>query len=155
MSRLFFFVVVLLLFSCSEEGKIADQMVEIPQAKWSYDQIPDFAFTVNNANKYHDFFLKLRIQKSYPYENLYLLSHIKTPGGKIIDQKINFTLADSEGKPLGRISGDYISYELPMFTKKMEGNGQYFIALEQNLRDSVVVGVESIGVKIKEGKPVF
>lgn len=156
MSRLCFLGMVFLLFSCTEEGKIADQMTEIKQSKWSYDQIPDFPFKVDNAAKYHDFFLKLRIQKSYPYENLYLLAHIRNPNGKISTQRINFTLADAEGKPLGKTSGNYISYELPMFKdKKLEGNGQYFIALEQNMRDSVVFGVESIGVKIKEGKPIF
>jgi hypothetical protein len=39
--------------------------------------------------------------------------------------------------------------------RKMEGAGQYSVALEQNLRDSVVNGIESIGIKIKEGNPVF
>ncbi len=156
MPRLFFTVAALLLFSCTEEGKIADEMKEIPMSKWNYNQIPDFAFKVNNANKYHDFYLKLRIEKSYPYENLYLLAHIRNPNGKVTRQRINFTLTDTEGKPLGKTSGNLISYELPMFKdKKLEGNGQYFIALEQNMRDSVVTGVESIGVKIKEGTPVF
>jgi gliding motility-associated lipoprotein GldH len=156
MPRIFFAVVALLLFSCSEEGKVADQMTEIPLSKWNYNQIPDFPFNVNNASKYHNFYLKLRIEKSYPYENLYLLAHIRNPNGKVTSQRINFTLTDHEGKPLGRTSGNLISYELPMFKdKKLDGNGQYFIALEQNMRDSVVFGVESIGVKIKEGTPVF
>ena len=156
MSRLFLAAIILFLVSCTEEGKIADQMTEIPNSKWTYNNIPDFSFQVGNAAKYHDFFLKLRIQKSYPYENLYLLAHIRNPDGKISTQRVNFTLTDTEGKPLGKSSGDYISYELPMFKdKKMDGNGQYFIALEQNMRDSVVMGVESIGVKVKEGIPVF
>lgn len=156
MSRLLFAAVVLFLFSCTEEGKIADQMTEIPLSKWNYNQIPDFAFNVDHSNLYHDFFLKLRIQKSYPYENLYLLAHIRNPDGKVSTQRVNFTLTDSEGKPLGKSSGDYISYELPMFKdKKLGSNGKYFIALEQNMRDSVVFGVESIGIKIKEGPPVF
>jgi gliding motility-associated lipoprotein GldH len=156
MSRLFIAGMLTLLFSCAEEGRVADEMTEIPLSKWNYNQIPDFAFNVKDASRYHDFFLKLRIQKSYPYENLYLLAHIRDPNGKVATQRINFTLTDHEGKPLGRTSGDYISYELPMFrNKKMEGSGQYFIALEQNMRDSVVTGVESIGVKIKEGTPVF
>ncbi len=156
MSRTFFAGLLILLFSCTEEGKVADQMTEIPLSKWNYNQIPDFAFNVKDASKYHDFFLKLRIQKSYPYENLYLLAHIRNPNGKVATQRINFTLTDQEGKPLGRTSGNYISYELPMFkNKKMDGSGQFFISLEQNMRDSVVFGVESIGVKIKEGTPVF
>ena len=156
MSRSFLAGMAFLFFACSEEGKIADQMTEIPLSKWNYNQIPDFAFNVDNTGKYHDFYLKLRIQKSYPYENLYLLAHIRDPNGKVATQRINFTLTDAEGKPLGRTSGDYISYELPMFrNRKLDVGGQYFIALEQNMRDSVVFGVESIGVKIKEGTPVF
>ena len=43
-----------------------------------------------------------------------------------------------------------------ILNKKLEGGpGQYFIAIEQNMRDSIIKGVESIGVKIKEGEPIF
>ena len=33
--------------------------------------------------------------------------------------------------------------------------GVYFIALEQNMRDSAISGIQSIGIKVKEGNPVF
>ena len=151
-----FACILLACAACTEEGKIADQMKDIPMSKWNYNQIADFAFKVENPNLYHDFYLKLRIQKSYPYENLYLLAHIRDPDGQVKTQRINFTLTDSDGKPLGRVSGNNISYEMPMMIhRKMNEAGQFSIALEQNMRDSVVFGVESIGVKIKEGPPVF
>jgi len=153
------FLIVLLSFafaSCTEKGKIMDQMIEIPNAKWSYEQIPQFPFSIDNAGVTYTFALKLRIQKTYPFENLYLLSHIRQPSGKITTVRHNFTLTDDMGRPLGKSSGNSIDYEIPMLVnRKMEGVGQYSIALEQNLRDSVVIGVESIGVKIKEGTPVF
>lgn len=147
---------VLLLASCSEEGKIADEMRDIPIGKWNYDQIPEFPFNVDKTSVTYNFYLKLRIQKSYPYENLYLLTHLKTPSGKLLTQQVNFNLTDDLGRPHGKSSGNSIDYELVMFTnKRLDEVGQYSIALEQNLRDSVVKGVESIGIKIKEGDPVF
>lgn len=156
MSKWMFAAFIVLLTACSEEEKIADQVREIPGNTWKYDQIPEFPFLVDNPKMTHDFFLKLRIQKSYPYENLYLLTHIRTPEGKIKTERINFTLTDDLGRPLGKSTGNSIDYELPMImSRKMEGPGQYAIALEQNLRDSVVKGIESIGVKIKQGHPVF
>jgi gliding motility-associated lipoprotein GldH len=142
--------------ACTEKGKIMDQMVEIPNSKWSYEQIPQFPFSIDNASMTYSFYLKLRIQKTYPFENLYLLSHIRQPSGKISTVRLNFTLTDDMGRPLGKSSGNSIDYEIPMIVnRKMEGVGQYSVALEQNLRDSVVIGIESIGVKIKEGIPVF
>jgi gliding motility-associated lipoprotein GldH len=158
MIKLFYcLTLVFLLNACSEKGKIADEMKEIPKFQWSYNQIPDFGFEVKQPQLYHQFYLKLRIQKSYPFENLYLLAHIKDAQGKISTQRVNLTLADVDGKPLGKTSGNSINYELPLFVnKKMEGGpGQYFIAIEQNMRDSIINGVESIGVKIKEGDPIF
>ena len=152
----FAFATIVLLMACSENGKIADQMNDMPNAKWNYDQIPEFPFTVQNAGLNHDFFLKLRMQKSYPYENLFLLAHIKTPDGRIVTKRVNFTLTDEAGKPLGRSTGGTVNYELPlMMNRKMESAGTYTIALEQNMRDSVIFGIESIGVKIKQGEPVF
>jgi hypothetical protein len=80
----------------------------------------------------------------------------RTPDGKIQTKRVNFTLTDDLGRPLGKSTGNSIDYELPMFSnRKMEGAGQYAVAIEQNLRDSVVNGIESIGIKIKEGNPVF
>jgi gliding motility-associated lipoprotein GldH len=156
MSRWIFGCFILLLAACSEEGKIADQVREIPNSRWNYDQIPEFPFVIDKPGITYNFFLKLRIQKSYPYENLYLLTHIRTPDGKIQTKRVNFTLTDDLGRPLGKSSGNSIDYELPMFSnRKMEGAGQYAVAIEQNLRDSVVNGIESIGIKIKEGTPVF
>ena len=157
MSRILLIIVMTLTLSaCTEKGKIADQMVDIPNARWSYEQIPQFPFNIDNAGLTYSFYLKLRIQKTYPFENLYLLAHIRQPSGKISTSRLNFTLTDEMGIPLGKSSGNSIDYEIPMIVnKKMEGVGQYTIALEQNLRDSVVNGIESIGVKIKEGIPVF
>lgn len=156
MKTILFCFVVLLMAACAEKGRVADQMTDIPKGSWSYDQIPGYPFEIDDAGVYYDFFLKLRMQKSYPYENIYLLAHVKGPDGKINTQRVNFTLTDEMGKPLGRSGGAYVDYELPMFrNRKMGSIGQYTIALEQNMRDSVINGVESIGVKIKKGNPVF
>lgn len=151
-----FFPFLLLLYACTDESRVIDQMTDIPEGKWFYNQIADYPFTVDDASVYYDFNLKLRIQKSYPYENLYLLAHIKTPDGKVSKQRVNFTLTDETGKPLGRSSGSVVDYDLPMFKdRKMGSVGQYVISIEQNMRDSVVNGIESIGVKIRKGNPVF
>lgn len=151
-----FLISALLIWSCSDSNKIMDQMTDIPGGKWYYNQIADYPFQVDDANVYYDFNLKIRMQKSYPYENLYLLAHIKGPDGKVNTQRINFTLTDETGKPLGRSTGSSVNYDLPMFKdRKMPGAGQYVISIEQNMRDSVVSGIESIGVKVRKGTPVF
>ena len=156
MKKYLIVLVLGLLYSCSEKGKIVDQMIDMPEAKWSYDQIPELPFTINNAGIYYDFYLKLRMQKSYPYENLYLLARVKGPDGKFEVQRINFTLTDEMGKPLGRSSGSSVDYELPMFkNRKFAGPGEYTISIEQNMRDSLINGIESIGLKIKQGDPIF
>ncbi|MEZ4804035.1 MAG: gliding motility lipoprotein GldH [Bacteroidia bacterium] len=155
MKKWIFLPFVILLFSCSNENKIVDQMIDIPKSEWTYDQIPDYPFQVENTNIYHDFYIKLRVSKSYKYENLYLLSHIHEPNGKIKNQTINLTLTDSTGKPLGQSTGSAIDYEFPMGKMSFKEVGQYKIALEQNMRDSMVNGIESIGVRIMKGEPVF
>ncbi len=158
-------LICLLLASCSDNTRIVDEMRDIPKASWAYNQIPDFDFDVKNTNLNHEIYLNLKILKTYPYENLYLLTHIKDTEGKIITQRVNFSLTDENGNPKlkdasgnrsGSISGNSISYQLPIsLNQKFNKTGKYFIYLEQNMRDSVVNGVESIGVMIKEGNPIF
>lgn len=151
-----FIALVLVLAACTEKGKIADQMMEVPNAKWTYDQFAEFPVTINNSAVTYNCYLKLRVQKSYRYRNIYMLYHIRNPSGKVTRQTINFYLTDDLGRPTGRSAGNSIDYVLPIFTnKKMDGAGQFVIALEQNMRDSVVNGVESIGIKMNEGIPVF
>lgn len=151
------FISILVLNACSEKGKIVDDMKTIPNNAWSYDDVPDFVINVKNPQLYHNFYVKLRIQKNYPYENLYLLAHIRDLNGKISSQRVNLTLADESGLPFGNVSGNTINYELPLFKniKMSTGAGAYFIALEQNMRDSVINGIENIGIKVIEGDPVF
>ena len=146
----------LFLLACNDEKKIIDEMRDIPNAHWAYNQIPDFDFDVANTGVNHEIYLNLKILKTYPYENLYLLTHIKDAEGKITTQRVNFTLTDENGNPKGSISGNSISYQLPINKgQQFSKTGKYFIALEQNMRDSVINGIESIGVMIKEGNPVF
>jgi gliding motility-associated lipoprotein GldH len=146
----------LYLTACTDKAIIVDEMRDIPKASWAFNQIPDFDFDVKNTQLNHNLYLNLKIQKTYPYENLYLLTHIKDTEGKITSSRKNFRLTDEDGNPIGSMSGNSISYQLPIFTNmKFQKSGKYFIALEQNMRDSVINGVESIGVMIKEGEPVF
>ncbi|MDI1235051.1 MAG: gliding motility lipoprotein GldH [bacterium] len=144
------------LTACTDKAIVVDEMRDIPKASWAFNQIPDFDFDIKNTQLNHNLYLNLKIQKTYPYENLYLLTHIKDTEGNIVTRRVNFNLMDENGNPNGSMSGNSISYQLPIFTnQKFNKTGKYFIALEQNMRDSVINGVESIGVMIKEGQPVF
>lgn len=146
----------LLLAACTDSSILVNKMTDLPNAKWQYEEIPDFSFTVNKTNIYHQIDLKLKVYKDYPFENLYLLAHIRDPEGKSITQRLNFTLADITGKPTGVVNGNSITYELPLISSfKASKPGVYFIALEQNMRDSIINGVQSIGLKVREGEPIF
>jgi hypothetical protein len=81
---------------------------------------------------------------------------VKGPDGKFEVQRINLTLTDEMGNPLGRSSGSSVDYELPMFKNRRFSNiGEYSISIEQNMRDSLVNGIESIGLRINQGDPIF
>lgn len=149
-------LMIVLMTACSNEKKLVDEMRDIPNAVWAYDQIPDFMFDISNTQINYQLYLNLKILKTYPYENIYLLTHIKDADGKITTQRANFTLTDENGNPKGSTSGNAITYQLPI-SKEQRFNkpGKYFIAIEQNMRDSIVNGVASIGVMVKEGTPVF
>ena len=140
----------LYLTACTDKAIIVDEMPDIPKAIWAFNQIPDFDFDVKNIQLNHNLYLNLKIQKTYPYENLYLLTHIKDTEGKITSSRKNFRLTDEDGNPIGSMSGNSISYQLPIFTNmKFQKSGKYFIALEQNMRDDILENVVSVGVRVE------
>ena len=76
MNKVLLIVLMFSMAACSNEKKLVDEMRDIPNAVWAYDEIPDFVFDISNTGINYKFYLNLRIEKSYPYENIYLLTKI-------------------------------------------------------------------------------
>jgi gliding motility-associated lipoprotein GldH len=143
------------LVSC-DNNTILDKNAVIPESGWAYDDIPSFAFEIDEPNKYHDIFLNLQLTEQYIYSNIYLLIHLRDSEGKDEVFRMSFEVADKTGKWLGQGSGNVKTFKLPIFKEFVfEKPGQYFIGLEQNMRDSVLMEVVKVGVDIKKGYPVF
>lgn len=150
-----FLLLFVFFYSCNN-NRIIDTHEALKDEKWSWSELKVYSFEVQNTNLYHTVSINLRINKDYEFSNLYVLGHIRNPEGKIETQRMNFILTDETGKWQGSGSGNYVYYTMPLFSNKTFSKpGIYEIAIEQNMRDSVLNYVANVGVRVEEGNPVF
>lgn len=156
MSKWSLIFVSLFFWSSCGPNSLVNNLEPLDPLGWKYEHIPAFSFDVEDTSFLHEAYVNLQINESYKYRNLYLIIHMRAPNGQEIQNRVNLELAQADGRWLGSGSANKRTFQLPVSkTLHLEHQGPYIIGLEQNMRDSVLIGVEAIGIQIRQGNPVF
>jgi gliding motility-associated lipoprotein GldH len=87
----------------------------------------------------------------YKYSNLFVLFTIQGPKEKAETQRLEFKLAEADGKWLGSGLGDIFSNQIKVMENvKFPRKGVYSFSVEQNMRDNPLLGIEDIGVRVEK-----
>ena len=93
--------------------------------------------------------LDIRNNNKYPYQNLWLFCNEEPPIGTLMRDTIECLLADEFGKWHGHGISLYES-SFPIRTNyRFPYPGQYTFSFRQGMRDSVIVGIQEIGLRIQ------
>lgn len=138
-----------LLFSC-EKNVLINKFEEIDNSEWNYKDQKHFEFTVEDTSVFYSIDLNIRHNNEYNFQNIYLMMYVTHPDSNTFPQRVNFNLADFTGKWLGEGFGGIKTYkgvisEYIHFPKP----GVYKVNIEQNMRVNPLLGIESIGLKVK------
>ena len=141
----------LFLISC-HQNEIFFEYKSLPKSGWNKDSLLTFNFNVSDTVPAYDVFIQVRHYGDYPYQNLWLFLENKNVSKNIIKRDtIEFFLADEFGKWLG--SGVGPIKEMPVYYRQQihfPDSGMYQIKIGQGMRDSVLVGVEKVGIRIEK-----
>lgn len=135
--------------SC-EEPAMYDEFVPISDAGWSADSSVTFDVVVNDTTSRYAVYVRIRHNADFPYQNLYMFRSIRNGNEQIYEDKINYRVAEPNGKWLGDGFGALKTIDAPYsrnslkFTKR----GTYQFRFTQGMRDSVLQGVEEVGLRI-------
>ena len=147
------FCSALLLESCNTTS-VYEENLKIEQAQWDRNERAFYEFKIDDSLAIYEFFLNFRHGGNYPYKNIYLFTHTKSPSGKLARDTAQMLLADNRGRWMGKGIGDIYDYQFKfkegvLFPEK----GSYVVEIEQAMRDRILTGVTDIGISIKKVNP--
>ncbi len=144
---------VLTLIACNN-GAVYDKYEPIPDYQWEYSNLLTFEVNLDDKSSAYDLFINLRHADFYPYNNLWIILHIKSPDSESFTQeRIQISLAAQDGTWFGDCMGDICDVQIPIKKNiSFPEKGVYTFKLEQNMRQDPLIGIMETGIKIKKAE---
>jgi gliding motility-associated lipoprotein GldH len=150
--RLVLVCIVIVLTSC-DRNKFFNEFKHLENDKWPKDQVLSFKVNIEDTISTYRFFLNVRNNTSYQYNNICFFLTTEFPGGGMSRDTIECLLAAKDGTWLGKGSGRYRDNRIPI-----RGNirfprvGTYILSLNQAMREDVLLGISEAGVRLEKEK---
>jgi gliding motility-associated lipoprotein GldH len=146
-----FAVCVLALFiaGCTSRS-LFDQNTHLSSGIWRPADTAVFEVPIKDTLIPCNFYINLRVSKTYAYSNLWVFLYTTNPRGDIEKDTLEFVLADPEGRWQGKGVSDILEYDI-MFRYKavFPESGTYRFAFEQGMRSEALEGITDIGLRIE------
>ncbi len=145
---LLLFVFALVFASCGENW-IYDKKISISNAQWTYKDSLNFDFEIVDTFKIYNLYVEVEHDETYPFQNIYLMTHTKFPDGERPAQRINVDLANTAGSWLGKKNDKNFTHRIDLqenayFNKA----GKYTLTLAQFMRqDSLPISSVRFGIE--------
>lgn len=150
-------LLVIALSSCDDRLVNTDNRDLSPQG-WELEDITTFKITPLDTTQQYNLFINLRNTHDYEYNNLWLISQLKFPQGKVITDTLQYQMAAPDGSFLG--AGANGIYENKLWLKegvRFRESGTYQLALKHAMRktgkvkgDAKLKGVLNVGYSIEK-----
>jgi len=136
------------LASC-DSTRVYEDYHSVGSNGWHMDSVQTFSVSSEDSIQSYDGFLGLRLNESYPYQNLFVFIEQVYPNGDSRFDTVNYRVAGSRGELLGDGIGAIKEYQLPLWLDgTFPGSGDYTIFITQAMRDTQLVGVEDVGFRL-------
>lgn len=145
------FVVCIDLISCNK-GVVFDDVVSMPKSGWSDDSLAVFRVDISESTKNYDMWIQVRNDNTYAYANLWLfIDVISASDGVMVRDTLDCVLAHPNGEWLGGGWGSLYTVDCPYrLNTKFATEGKYTFRISHGMRDESIIGIKSIGLRIKE-----
>lgn len=155
MKKIAFYIFIIIFAACTVVPVI-DQWKNIKNSQWNKNNKISIPVEIHDTGYYYNLYVNLRVSNDYKYSNLWLKLNIIYPDSTNLENDLMLTLADHRGKWIGNTLGHIISFRLPALKNKVFGkSGKYRFELEQNMRDTVLKEVVSVGIKLEKVQEIL
>ena len=154
------FLLILLLafvFISCDSDRVFDDYKSLP-SQWNKDSILTFNFKNIDTLQSYNLFINVRNNNDFEYSNLFLISEIQFPQGKVITDTLEYEMAMPNGKWLGTGFGDVKENKLWYKEKvRFPESGNYKVSIKHAMRKNGseqgienLKGITEIGFRIEK-----
>ncbi len=145
------FSLLSLFFCACEKTYLLDKKYEIANQQWSYKDSLNFDFEIKDTMKIYNLYLEIEHGESYPFQNLYVMTHTKFPSGARPSQSLSIDLAEKSGKWQGKQSGNNWAQRVDLQQGAFfSESGKYCLTLAQFMRKDSLPEVKSVRFIVEE-----
>ena len=150
-----FFSCFLVLTAC-DKRRVFDRYESLP-GQWHRDSLVSFSVVAPDTINSYDLFINIRNDSDYKYSNLFLITNMNFPNGKVISDTLEYAMAAPSGEWLGTGFGELKESKLwykenIRFTEA----GEYRIDIQHAMRQSgntqgieELEGITDVGFRIE------
>jgi gliding motility-associated lipoprotein GldH len=147
-----FLLSVFFLSSCND-NRIFEENTAIPESGWDSSNVVTFNVDIKDPSTPANFYVNVRNADGYPYSNLYLFVRTKFPNGKMSNDTLECTLADENGKWIGKGIGDIYDNRIPFKRNvRFPLPGIYTFEIRQGMRITSVPLIMDVGMRIEKAE---
>ncbi|MDT8346159.1 MAG: gliding motility lipoprotein GldH [Flavobacteriaceae bacterium] len=89
------------LAACSKDASvISSDRITYPKA-WEANAHAIFSFSISDTTTPHNIYFNLRTTEAYPFNNLFLITELALPHGKVLGDTLEYAMAYPSGKLMG------------------------------------------------------
>ncbi|PTX45097.1 protein involved in gliding motility GldH [Christiangramia gaetbulicola] len=150
-----FLALMIIAFSSCDRNRVYDEYKSL--GGWNKDSVVTFQLNNIDSSKVYDLFINVRNNNEYQYSNLFLITEIKFPQGKVISDTLEYEMTKPNGEWLGTGFGDV--KESKLWYKedvRFDEPGEYKVTIQQAMRKNgevdgvqVLEGITDVGFRIE------
>lgn len=157
LSKFLFVFVFLICVSC-DNNKRFDKYKTLENGSWNTDEIIVFDVDIKEVSSLHNLFLNIRTDNKYEYRNLYVITKVILPNKSVLQDTLEYEMADAFGNWLGEGFTDVRNnklFFLENYTFPEKGNYQFQFSQAMRKRGEVdgiseLLGITDVGLRIEE-----
>lgn len=151
--------VVVSLYSCGSKMEFAEYR-NLNNGSWSKNDTIFFEFSGLDSTANYNLFLNVRNDEDYPFSNLFVITQLKHPLGKVEIDTLEYLMAEPSGEWLGNGMGSLKESKLWYKENiKFSDSGVYKVNVFQAMRQNgkvegiqELLGITDVGLEIQKSK---
>ena len=149
----FLWAVAVLTAACDKNVYYTVQQ-DVDETGWDMNDRLEFDVDVDDTLQLFDFYVDVRNSVHFPKANVFFFINTTFPDGSVAYDTLECPLADVEGHWYGSRTGRYVDSRF-VFRRHVifPRTGNYHFEVAHGMRDTSVVGLKSVGLRIEKFGP--
>jgi gliding motility-associated lipoprotein GldH len=153
MKKILPLLAVVLLASCGK-NVVLDELHTFEDSRWHMDSVVTVVWEPEQSEDPVFMSMYIRHSTEYPYNNLFLFRSIESTQGVEYTDTVNVALADPLGVWNGSGMSNLKTLEIPIGqgAVRFRDDERYTLKITPGMRDTVLYGIQDVGVQFEQVK---